>query len=422
MKKIFIFVIFIFFLVSCIPQELSINIEKQQDSPTDDKNINKTLDNEQSISEEESQNLIKEDTKNKQSLKKTIQVMLPLNKKHEYITNSLINALEIATYDLKDSRLRFDINYYNNENDLINIFMKKSINNSIIIGPLTSDYTKKIKQYCNKNIIVFSFASDRSLAGECVYLFNFFIEDDLRTIFQYFDQNNKVALLYPDNNYGKYLSKVIDEYSSINNSALLYKLSYKNDLSDVRTVIKQLGKYEYRKSELERQKKLLKLRNDETSLSSLKKLEKFETIGELDFDSLIISEGNIRLLELAPLLPFYDIDPNKIQFVGTGLWDEKSFFDEPSLQGAIFPGVEEIKRKNFFNKYKETYQVPPPRTATLMYDLAALVSFLLYADDQKITEKDLFRGIDGDFSFENNIIKRNLSILKIQDGKAVLIN
>ena len=169
--------------------------------------------------------------------------MLPLNKEHEYITNSLINALEIATYDLKDSRLRFDINYYNNENDLINIFMKKSINNSIIIGPLTSDYTKKIKQYCNKNIIVFSFASDRSLAGECVYLFNFFIEDDLRTIFQYFDQNNKVALLYPDNNYGKYLNKVIDEYSSINNSALLYKLSYKNYLSDVRTVIKQLGKY-----------------------------------------------------------------------------------------------------------------------------------------------------------------------------------
>ena len=163
MKKIFIFVIFIFFLVSCIPQELSINVEKQQDPPTEDKNINKTLDNEQSLSEEESQNLIKEDTKNKQSLKKTIQVVLPLNKEHEYITNSLINALEIATYDLKDSRLRFDINYYNNENDLINIFMKKSINNSIIIGPLTSDYTKKIKQYCNKNIIVFSFASDRSL-------------------------------------------------------------------------------------------------------------------------------------------------------------------------------------------------------------------------------------------------------------------
>ena len=43
-------------------------------------------------------------------------------------------------------------------------------------------------------------------------------------------------------------------------------------------------------------------------------------------------------------------------------------------------------------------------------------------DGLKITEKDLFRGIDGDFSFENNIIKRNLSILKIQDGKAVLIN
>ena len=96
------------------------------------------------------------------------------------------------------------MHYSNISKTIYNIFSDKSTNNSIFIGPLTSGYTEKIKIFCNQNIIVFSFASDRSLAGDCIYLFNFFIEDDLRTIFEYFDENSKVALLYPNNNYGKY--------------------------------------------------------------------------------------------------------------------------------------------------------------------------------------------------------------------------
>ena len=47
-----------------------------------------------------------------------------------------------------------------------------------------------------------------------------------------------------------------------------------------------------------------------------------------------------------------DIDPNKVQFVGTGVWDDKVFFDEPALQGAIFSGIEEKNRQDFFEDYK----------------------------------------------------------------------
>ena len=32
-----------------------------------------------------------------------------------------------------------------------------------------------------------------------------------------------------------------------------------------------------------------------------------------------------------------------------------------------------------------------------------------------------FQGIDGKFSFENNLIKRDLNILQIKDGKALLV-
>ena len=116
-------------------------------------------------------------------------------------------------------------------------------------------------------------------------------------------------------------------------------------MSNARKAIKKLSKYELRKNELTRQKKILSTKNDKISQKALKKIEKFETIGELDFTHIIISDYNIRLLQIAPLLPFYDVDPNKIQFVGTGVWDDEVFFHESSLQGAIFPGIEKSKRE-----------------------------------------------------------------------------
>ena len=189
-----------------------------------------------------------------------------------------------------------------------------------------------------------------------------------------------------------------------------------------------MGKYELRRYELERQKKILKNKNDEISKKALKKIERFETIGSLDFTHVIIADYNIRLLEIVPLLPFYDIDPNKIQFVGTGVWDEDAFFDEPSLQKAIFPGVSKEKRKDFIEKYISAYNAEPIRTSTIMYDLVGLLNYII---ENKLTlgstfallndKQQSFEGIDGKFLFENNLIKRDLNILQIKDGRALLI-
>ena len=370
--------------------------------------------------------IIKTETNDK--IDKVIEVVLSSNDKYNYLSSNLINALEMFVFEYNDKSITFNVNLYNNQSELKTIFNEKKKPGKIFIGPISSEETRIAKKYCEENILIFSFASERSLAGECLYLFNFFIEDDLRTIFSYLDAESKIALIYPDNNYGNYVNDIIDSFAMGSKSTLIYKLKYNEDLSDARTIIKQLGKYEFRKQELQKQKKLLMKKNDEVSFAALKKLEKFETIGDLDFTHLIISDGNIRILELAPLLPFYDIDPNNIQFIGTGLWDEKSFFDEPSLQGAIFPGIEISERNDFVNSFSEIYSLPPPRTATIMYDLAALISILSKKHDNLnqivsfLKEDNYFKGLDGNFSIKNNIIERELLILKITNGKAIEID
>ncbi|MCH2544404.1 MAG: hypothetical protein MK015_01620 [Alphaproteobacteria bacterium] len=381
------------------------------------------------------------DTENKDFLKKKqtdpfanyllnteVEIILPRYKKPN-VTRNLINALELSIYKKEIKKISLNINSYIDIKELEKLLIEKAKPGKIFIGTLTPESSKIVKNYCYKGILFFSFAPDKSLADECVYLINFFPEDDLIALFNHFPEGSRIALLFPENAYGYYINYIIDPIADESSSLIVNRASYKEDLTNAREAIKELSKYELRKYELNRQKKILEKKDDVISKKALKKIEKFETIGEVDFTHLILPDYSIRLLEIAPLLPFYDVDPNKVKFVGTGVWDDKIFFDEPSLQGAIFSGIDEVNRLTFLNDYEKIYQEKPIRTATLPYDLLGIVSYII---NQKMTiaqAYDLldnsqikFDGIDGKFSFVENVIFRELDILKIAKGSAIKLN
>ena len=89
--------------------------------------------------------------------------MIPITAIIEKITN------QFTLYPMASN-----INLYSNNKQLQNIISKKALPGKIFIGPLTSSETKNIHEWCSKGVIFFSFASDRKLASNCVYLINFF--------------------------------------------------------------------------------------------------------------------------------------------------------------------------------------------------------------------------------------------------------
>lgn len=357
-----------------------------------------------------------------------IEIILPTdtNKK---IVDQLINSFELSIYKKQINNITLNINKYANLIELKKILISKSEPGKIFIGTFKGEDTKIVKEFCKEGILFFSFSSDKKLAEDCTYLINFFPDDDLNALFNYFPEDSKIALLYPENYYGYNINNIIDPIASNSQAIIINRASYKQDLSNAREAIKELGKYELRRYELKRQKTLLENKKDEKSKKTLKKILKFETMANVDFTHLILPDYSIRLLEIAPLLPFYDIDPDKVQFVGTGVWDDKIFFDEPSLQGSIFSGIEEKNREDFFYDYQYIYDEKPLRTSTIPYDLLALIDHLVDNEMNTISifnflnnSKIKFDGIDGKFFFENNIIVRELNILKIDNGKAYKIN
>ena len=361
-------------------------------------------------------------------LNKTI-IALFANDDDEATRKQFINTYELAIYNLNVQDITLQIEFFETDKDLINIVDENLVPGRIFIGPIQSKYTKVLNKYCDKNVMFFSFSSQTSLAKDCIYLLNFFPKNELSQLFSLLNEDAKVALLYPENEYGYLINSFIDDIIFESSSILVNRSSYKDDLSNVRDAIKELGKYELRKYELNRQKQILSSKEDQKSKKRLKKLERFKTTNDYDFTNILIADYGLNLLQVVPLLPYYDIDPNIVQFMGTGVIDDKTFFFEPSLQGAIFPGVPEYKRIDIINDYREIYEEEFLRISTLPYDLIGLINLIYskkyqYRDVIKLLNNPnkKFDGIDGNFYFKNNMIERDLNILKINNGNSFVIN
>ena len=357
-------------------------------------------------------------------------ITIILSKKDKLeIVSQFINIIELAVYKKKIENISFTIKLYENNDQLNNFLTNQDLAGKIFIGPLNSQDSKMLENFCSNGAVFFSFSSNKDLAKDCVFLVNFFPENELRTVFNFFPDNSKVALLYPENEYGFGINLIIDKIADQSNSIIVSRASYSPDLTNAPEAIKELGKYELRKYELNRQKKILANKKDTESKKRLIKLEKFTTTKDFDFTHIIIADYGLRLLQVAPLLPYYDIDPNIVQFVGTGAWDDQVFYDEPSLNRSIYPGIEYNKRQQLSDDYQSLYEERLIRTTTLAYDLIGLLDYLINNNYTNLTfykmlqNKNVnFSGVDGKFYFLNNMIERDLQILQINKGDAKAIS
>ncbi len=421
-------IIFVILIIGCTPKNL-LKQSEQQNSDTVENNKQqsaKVIDNfaiETTVNEEA-------ETKNQTKVPlPNIITILFSSQDDEALINQFINVLEIGVFNKNLKDILFEVKIFNDHEELKNIILNNTQAGKIFIGPINKADTKVAKNLCNDNTIIFSFSSDTELAGNCLYLINFFPQNELEQLFKSLDESTKVTLIYPENEYGYMINSIIDEVINDTESVLVNRASYKNDLSNVREAIKELGKYELRKYELERQKQILKSKTDKESLKRLEKLKKFKTTTDYDFTHILIADYGLNLLQVAPLLPYYDIDPNIVQFLGTGVIDDENFFYEPSLQGTIFPGVEKKKRQKLISQYNEVYEDSFLRISTLPYDLLGILNYIykrnLNMDEVvKLLNSSTIRfdGLDSGFYFNNNMIERDLDILQILNGKALKIN
>ena len=156
---------------------------------------------------------------------------------------------------------------------------------------------------------------------------------------------------------------------------------------------------------------------------ALVQLEKKESLGDVPFDALFFPEGGQLLKSIAPLLLFYDIDPQKVRFLGSGLWDEAQIGREEPLIGGWFAAPVPEARHQFERRFTGRYHYTPARLATLAYDATALVATL--AQKGRLSARGLatqegFAGLDGVVRFQDSLPQRLLAIMEIRPAKTIV--
>lgn len=138
------------------------------------------------------------------------------------------------------------------------------------------------------------------------------------------------------------------------------------------------------------------------------------------YDALLIAAGGRSLRALAPLFPYYDLDPAKVRFLGTRLWKDPAVLGEPALINGWFAAPPDEAFRVFEARYRRAFGAAPPRLAALAYDAVALASVLARdpsrADFHRsvLTDTNGFVGIEGVFRFrDDGVAERALAIYRV---------
>jgi len=235
--------------------------------------------------------------------------------------------------------------------------------------------------------------------------------------FQKLNKINKTILLIPKENYKEEIEKAIKQ-SKIKIKEVFY---YDSDPTKLTKQIEKITKYYQRKQNLEDEIKRLKKSNEENKEKKITKLEKRDTLGKVNFDSVIISDFDESLKSITTSLLYTDVSPKKIYFITLNQWFDKSLLKETNLQPIYFPSINKQNYNKFIKTYHQTFDEYPNQLSFLSYDLVGLVYYLtlqnnLIIDKKMFQKKNIFKGKMGIFEVKNNKINHTLNFYKAEDN------
>lgn len=355
-----------------------------------------------------------------------VAIMLPLSGDKKDIGNALLGAASMALFDAYDPRitlLPFDTKANaEGATAAANAVLEADVD--VVLGPLFSDSIKVVGPIlAEENIVMIGFSSDRRVSGLGQFIMGFAPEDEVKRVMSYAvsEGHSKFAALIPIGLYGKRVSAALGDVLEMTKARMMAMEEYPPSADSVFEPVKRLSNYSARKRMRDDELRAMKAIDSDVPIDIIKELEKKEVLGEVNFTAVLVPEGGQLLRTIAPLLPYYEVDPSKVKFLGTGLWNDSSVLNEPPLEGAWFAAPEPDKPAEFMKKYEAIYGVKPPRIATLAYDAMALVA--LRTRHPVVEERfsvdallDLrgFQGLDGLFRFKaDGTVERSLAILEV---------
>ena len=349
-----------------------------------------------------------------------IGLLVPLTGKNSEIGKSIINSTRLAIN--KINNLSIEIipkdTQSNPRNTLKEAKELAKLGVKIIIGPVFNENLIYLDEL--PEVTFLSLTNKRNNYSQNIINAGINATSQLSTVKKFIELNEikKTILLTPDVNYKKEIKKAISD-SKIK---IIKNYIYNNDPTELTQQIEKITRYDVRKQNLEDEIVRLEKSNQNNKERLIEKLKKRDTLGGVNFDSIIIADFDESLKSVTTSLLYTDISPKKKYFITLNQWFDKSLLQEASAQPLYFPSINKNNYEYFSEEYFQKFNQYPNQLSFLSFDLIGLVYYLIIQNnstiDEKIfTKKNLFKGKIGIFEIKNNKINHVLNFYKVENNE-----
>tara|TARA_X000000368_G_scaffold151275_1_gene119249 strand:+ start:177 stop:1331 length:1155 start_codon:yes stop_codon:yes gene_type:complete len=345
-----------------------------------------------------------------------IGLLAPLSGEYKELGNSLLYSLQLALNEIDDENVYIvpqdsGSNDKKKLNDAVKEIKSKGVN--IVIGPINNEDFEEVKKF--NDIIFISPSNINPEFQQNIISIGISFESQMAALAKFIkkQKKNKTVILIPNNNYTNLIEKKLDKLSFKD-----YKVfKYNPDPKILTGEIEVLTNYSQRKKNLELRKKMFEDKDDEQSKRQLERLEQKYTLGDVNFDSVIIIDFGNSLKSVLTSLVFTDVDQDKVLFTTLNQWFDESIFYENTVKNLYYPSVNYKEFKKYKDNYFKTFNNFPSEISILAYDALGLI-YYVWKKNGKINSvndfsfKGKIKGKIGTFSFQNKKIIQDLNIYK----------
>ena len=353
-----------------------------------------------------------------------IGLLVPLSGENALIGEQIVKATRLALKDINSDKLEIipkDTKSDPNKTLRSAIELDK-LGINLVIGPV---FYKNLS-YLNevKNLTFLSFTNKTLDLPKNVISTGINSTSQLNTIKKFVELNEieKTVFLIPNSNYN------LEIKQGIKNSKVKTQKKYFYDIEPTKLTkqVEKITNYEIRKQNLLDEITRLENSDDINKERKIKNLKKRYTIGNVNFDSVIIADFDESLKSVITSLLYTDVSPKDKYFITFNQWFDESLLNETALQPIYYPSVNKRNLEDFKKKFLEVFNENPNHISLLSYDLVGLIYYLSLKSDitninKAFNSKNSFKGKIGIFDIKNNKINHRLNFYKIEDQKLIEI-
>ena len=354
-----------------------------------------------------------------------IGLLIPVTGEYGKIGQSVINSVRLALNSINDNRIEI-LPRDTRADPSTTLKIAKELYEvngvKIIIGPLFSSSTEYLSEIPEVTFLSLTNKLTDTPTNVISTGVNSISQLNAIKKFQKSKNLERTIFLIPDSNFKIEIEKALSKTKI----KLKDKFLYDTDPTLLTAQIEKITRYPQRKQNLLDEIERVENSMDTNKEKKIENLKKRDTIGGINFDSVVIADFDENFKSVATSLLYTDVSSKRVFYINLNNWFDESLLEESSLHPIYFPSVDKTNYDTFNSDYKKSYGEAANQISFLSYDIIGLVYYLIYKNDfvisnKMFSENNIFKGKTGVFQINDRNMTHELSFYSIENKKFIKI-